>query len=259
MIRNFNAKLRFGTDVANGFAYANFDKLSRDFVILIRKLFRSEALAKAPQMKYPIAQAVIGVIEKQHVIANMLTEGYSMGEFGLVIGQVHAFLQELTQYLTNKVTIVPRSGPFSSDKINVVTDLFIPVDYDEVGELPNASYISAKSGERIEWAKWLLTRGTSKIIENYRITYNPEIVEKGQSRSGQAIMVKAAKSGKKSKDNGEGVIEGGGWYWSVPSEFAGTTTDNFLTKAILSASLSGSLLSGIVRSFYQDVFNSIFS
>lgn len=239
MINNFNSKLRFGTDVGNNFS-VEFKKLQADIVKQIRKEFAHLAQIKSPPMRFLIASALVSVIKEQDVISGLMRNGYGMGEFGLVVDQARSFIYELEDYLVSQISIIPRAGPFSPDKINVVTDIFILVSYDDIGNLPSASYISDHSGVRIEWVKWLLTKGTENIIEGYKITYSPEVVNKLESRSGQAVMIKAK--------NGQ---------WAVPSDLAGTSQDNFLTQAIMSNSLSGSRLSNIMRAFYQDIFSTI--
>lgn len=73
-----------------------------------------------------------------------------------------------------------------------------------------AHYISERSGELVEWLKWLLFSGTSGVVESFVVRYE---VDKGRSRL--AFMRKA---------NGQN--------FSVDPEFAGTADSNMITKVL---------------------------
>lgn len=73
-----------------------------------------------------------------------------------------------------------------------------------------AHYISQRSGELIEWLKWLLFSGTNGVVESFVVRYE---VDKGRSRL--AFMRKA---------NGQS--------FSVDPEFAGTANSNMITKVL---------------------------
>lgn len=73
-----------------------------------------------------------------------------------------------------------------------------------------ANYISQRSGELIEWLKWLLFSGTNGVIESFVVRYE---VDKGRSRL--AFMRKA---------NGQS--------FSVDPDFAGTADSNMITKVL---------------------------
>jgi hypothetical protein len=74
----------------------------------------------------------------------------------------------------------------------------------------NFSVITEK-GQELPWLKWLLFEGTAPIIKDYDIQIKPGL----RSRTGLgALMVKT---------NGA---------WRVPTEFAGTYSNNWITRAI---------------------------
>lgn len=75
---------------------------------------------------------------------------------------------------------------------------------------PSTSYKS--KGGKVDWLKWLLEGGTGIILPDVRIKYD-EYDSPIPSRTGQAIMVP-----------GRG--------WGVPTAFAGTTNDNWLTRTL---------------------------
>jgi len=76
-----------------------------------------------------------------------------------------------------------------------------------------ASYISQniRKGTKyqIPWLEWLVEGGSSILVQNFHIEYG----DFPHSRSGQAHM-----------------IEGG--EWSVPSQYQGVLSDNFITQSI---------------------------
>lgn len=74
----------------------------------------------------------------------------------------------------------------------------------------DAVVIDQLRGYALPWLEWLLFYGTKPIVKNYTVKFgsNP------YSRSGLAIMV---------EDDSN---------WRVPPEFAGTATNNWITRAI---------------------------
>ncbi len=73
-----------------------------------------------------------------------------------------------------------------------------------------AHYISQRSGELIEWLRWLLFSGSGSVVESFVVRYE---VDKGRSRL--AFMRKAY-----------------GQSFSVDPEFAGTADSNMVTKVL---------------------------
>jgi hypothetical protein len=69
-------------------------------------------------------------------------------------------------------------------------------------------------GYSLPWLEWLLLNGTAIIINDYTVTmgYNK------YSRTGGAVMTN-------------------GGSWSIPSQFAGTVGDNWITRSLETASL----------------------
>lgn len=105
---------------------------------------------------------------------------------------------------TTPVTISGNTlkGGFS---LNMIKD-----DYGDVLSLAGATVKDSKSGAILPWLEWLLLYGGQIIIKNYRV----QIGANPNSRTGMAVMVS-------SKQN-----------WRVPPEFAGTKTNNWVTRAL---------------------------
>lgn len=87
-------------------------------------------------------------------------------------------------------------------------------DYADVINLAVSKFIS-ENNYLVPWLEWLLLAGRSRVVQNYVIEYGPS----RRSRTGLAVMRKHPSGS-----------------FSVPSEFAGTDTDNFVTRALDKAS-----------------------
>lgn len=75
-----------------------------------------------------------------------------------------------------------------------------------------AANLITEKGQSLPWLEWLLRFGDKAIIRDYTIGVARN---SARSRTGRAIMVKAASK-----------------RWKVPSQFAGTAQNNFVTRAI---------------------------
>lgn len=103
----------------------------------------------------------------------------------------------------------------------------IDSSYQDVLSSDAASYVSEITASRglepseIEWLRWLLLEGNSIIVYGFDIDTNLKIGD--NSRTGLAVMRSAKRLGL------------GGATWSVPFEYAGTESRNWITEAIAEA------------------------
>ena len=86
-----------------------------------------------------------------------------------------------------------------------------PEDFGNVLSIANAN-IPRPYGRELAWLEWLLIEGNKVLITDYQIHYGNF---GNRSRTRTAIM-----------------IEKPGGYWKMPSQFAGVSNDNFLTRAL---------------------------
>ena len=100
---------------------------------------------------------------------------------------------------------------------NTITSKFsismIKADYSDVLGSDYAQMTDSVRGYSLPWLQWLLLDGTKILINNHQVVIGPN----SRSRTSMAIM-----------------RPGSGW--SVPNEFAGTQSNNWLTRAIDSSS-----------------------
>lgn len=86
----------------------------------------------------------------------------------------------------------------------------IRIDFADVLYTDYALVIDSRRGYSLPWLEWLLLDGTKTIVSRHEV-----VIGSNQfSRTGNALMRSSQKS------------------WKVPSEFAGTSRDNWITRAI---------------------------
>lgn len=95
--------------------------------------------------------------------------------------------------------------------VNAKEIITINIDQNTISSSGFGSYTS--KGGAVDWLDWLLNQGSSNIVAGWHIDYNLSPDQEKRSRSGIAIM------------------EVGGT-WAVPHQFAGTSNDNFITRAL---------------------------
>lgn len=80
----------------------------------------------------------------------------------------------------------------------------------------NEAQILTEKGQYLPWLEWLTLRGSQIIISDYKISFGDFSDPKFHSRSEKALMVPVS-----------------GTFWRVPTSFAGTSRDNWLTRSII--------------------------
>jgi hypothetical protein len=138
-----------------------------------------------------------------------LINGKLKGEFGL--SNASQKVNDIIDIWTNNVRIIVIPVTISGSKIKGGFKLdMIDSSYDDVLANDGAIVIDGTSGIVLPWLEWLLLYGNKIIVKNYEV----QVGSNPRSRSGMAIMVP-------SKNN-----------WRVPPEFAGTPTNNWVTRAL---------------------------
>lgn len=154
------------------------------------------------QIKKHVREALVGTQEYQSII-----HGKLRAELGIPNSSAR-IMSVIDTWIDNIVVkVVASQSPFLSITIGM-----IQADYADVLGLPDAQYTykSRRSEGTIPWLKWLLLEGDKRIITQYEFSKNPI-----GSRTGMGIMI--------SRERG---------VWQVPSEFSGTSVNNFATRAL---------------------------
>lgn len=100
------------------------------------------------------------------------------------------------------------SGSQIKSKLNIS---MIKTDFSDILSSDVAEIVDANTGSIVSWLRWLLLDGTVTLVEDHTII----IGKNARSRTGQAIM-----------------RQSDGKSWHVPNEFAGTESNNWITRAI---------------------------
>jgi len=83
------------------------------------------------------------------------------------------------------------------------------IDFSDVLYTDYAKVYDTSRGYELPWLQWLLLEGNAPIISDHNVVFGPS----RYSRTGGALMKK-------------------GKSWSVPSSYAGTISDNWITRSI---------------------------
>lgn len=112
-----------------------------------------------------------------------------------------------------KPIVIKNSQIFGSIKVSL-----IKADLSDVLGSDAAFLTDSRTGSMVDWLNWLSLAGDRTIIKDYNFILGPN----NMSRTGGGIMRYTPGSGK----------------WKIPSEFSGTITNNWITRAIDSAAES---------------------
>ena len=141
---------------------------------------------------------------KQEPEYSSLKSGKLRFEFGIPdAGAVDDVVEKIANTITINASPIKISGGFTLTAIK--TD-----DINGIINDPSSIVEDTIRGHSLPWLEWLLFKGNQTIIKGYDVKLGPN----NNSRTGNAIMVSS---------NGN---------WRVPAEFAGTTSNNWTTRAV---------------------------
>jgi hypothetical protein len=157
-----------------------------------------------------------------------LDEGILAAHFGFWTGSSQEILNTIIDIISDSV--YDRNDGFKSDgkgnlagrwRLQLRTDV-----YTALFELDDA--VTYSPGGEVYWLEWLLSAGNNPVIKEYDILFGTF----ASSRSGAAIMIP-------------------GIEWKVPSEYAGTLNDNWLTRTFNSSYFNQGMVRIIREVFLQ--------
>lgn len=168
--------------------------------------------------------------------------------FGLA--DPYPVLKRIVQAVQNGIVV--EVAPPAGNSLGSITVRILPGDYAAVLNVEGAEYISqgrfrrARQSNRvfypneshpytyvIPWLRWLLLGGSGIILIETEI--NTKATARESSRTGRAIMVHPTKRPPQG--------------WRVPTEYAGTEDDNWLTRALRDARVGEKIQELIKRAF----------
>lgn len=155
-----------------------------------------------------ITEAILSAPEYESLNSGILKAELGIPDASIRVNElINVWIRNIeTHYNPPKITNSQIKSSF--------TIKMIRTDFRDVLGSTNAEIIHYNTGSIVPWLRWLLLEGTATLVDNYEVVLGAH----SRSRTGLAIMKKA--------DNKS---------WSMPSEFAGTIDDNWITRSIKSA------------------------
>lgn len=161
----------------------------------------NEIKSKIPNI---IKTAIINTPEYESLINGKLK--YELG-----VDSSTEKLAGLIEIWSGKILVNYKQAKISSNKIvSSVSINMIKADFSDVLYSEYAYVVDSFRGYSLPWLEWLLLEGNKTIVKDYSV----KIGLNKYSRTGLAVMIPSKKS------------------WRVPSEFAGTISNNWITRAI---------------------------
>lgn len=165
----------------------------------------------ANKMTNTIPTIIINSIVNQPEYASLMS-GSLQYEFGLPDPANR--LAEILNTIKSNAVVSNKPVKLVGNKISAnIKFAMIKQDFSDLLSLGSASLITEK-GSTLNWLDWLLVQGDTVIITDYNFIFGPS----EYSRTGMGLMKKST-----------------GGSWRVPPEFAGTIQNNWITRAIDSA------------------------
>lgn len=166
----------------------------------------------------PSISRLIGSAMSSSSTVRSLLSGKLKDDFGLSGDLASKAIINIIEYISKNITIEIKQ----STKSGGIMSLIIHLPIGNVQDLVNidgGSYVSSGNGKfskggPVDWMEWLLTKGTQVVIGDFWLYP----YAKGNTRSGgSSVMLKLVNQGEP---------------FRVDPNYAGTETDNFITRAI---------------------------
>lgn len=169
----------------------------------IGKSMQKAASAIQRNLKIIVTQAIKGSPEYLSLVGGRLKFEFGLPDALQRIDRIIDIWTNNIQVTSRQIRVV--GGTFAG---GIVIKMFRS-DYSDV-LASNAAILTTEKGTRLNWLEWLLKFGDRTIVKEYEV----DLGEHPGSRTGGAVMVQSRGR------------------WKVPSEFAGTPRNNFLTRAM---------------------------
>lgn len=160
------------------------------------------------KIKLPLSDLIKGALMAEPEYSS-LKSGSLRAEFGI---EDSSKVDVAVDNISKSIIIEKRNVTINNLGLSGGIDLKLISNEDYGGALSDESgmVVDSNRGYSLPWLEWLLLKGNSIIVRNYSVKYG----QNPRSRSGDAIMIDSTSN------------------WRVPPEFAGTTRDNWTTRAL---------------------------
>lgn len=169
----------------------------------LRPIFKRAMKIVKPKFQEFIKEKLLQTSEYRSLISGILKK-----DFGL-----YDPLPKLNAIIDTWLSNIQVYSSATKSFLSIHVDMF-QEDFGDVTQLAEARIVTEK-GDVLPWLDWLLTFGDTSIIFNYHVIPKSGLGSfrsPKPSRSGYGIMIPKGS-------------------WRVPPEFAGTTQDNWVTRA----------------------------
>lgn len=186
----------------------NSNTITKNILSILRDELNRVFVSSIPNIRTKIRDLIKEALITEPEYSSLIS-GKLKYEFGIPTSQkVNSIIDLWTQNI-----VVDYSPPVA--RASTISGGFsisaIQSDYSDVLSNESAIVIDSLSGAVLPWLEWLLLYGGQIIVRNYKVKMGPN----NRSRTGMAIM-----------------IESPGDNWRVPPEFAGTSNNNWVTRAL---------------------------
>ena len=172
-----------------------------------KKYMNKVAKQLEPDIKSIVKNGFMNSNEYRSLLSGALRYEFGLANPGNKVSQILQVWENTTvKFQTPKIKGNQIYGNLQISMINA--------SYNDVLGLPAAS-VETKKGQSLPWLEWLLLMGDKTIIKDYEIF----IGSNSRSRTGGAVMKKVV-----------------GGKWKVPSEFSGSSKNNWVTRVLDSIS-----------------------
>ena len=159
------------------------------------------------------ARVVLARTISQSPVIKSLLGGKLKVDFGLTDSMAESATNEIISQISKNLNV---EFTLSRDKKNIASLLLTipPISSALATQISQGSYISQGmyGGGEVSWLEWLLTKGTTVVLEDFEVIQTDDYDER--SRSGGGFMIKT------------------GAGFRIEPEFAGNEGDNFITRAV---------------------------
>ena len=195
-----------------GFKLLDSNKeIQRQILEALRKEMVSLMDKAIPKLKLRLSNTIREAIVSQPEYQSLLS-GQLKYEFGIP-NSSSKLAKLIDVWSTNIKTDYQKPRIVGSKIIGSFSANMIRVDFSDVRYTDYAVVVDRYRGYTLPWLEWLLLEGNKIIVPKHEVVFG----RNRASRTGWALMKESRTS------------------WKVPSEFAGTITNNWITRAIDSA------------------------
>ena len=180
------------------------DLIMKDISSHINKVVNKAIPNIENDLRFVIDEAIRSQPEYASLMAGTLKAELGLPDASIVEHTVDYFIKNI-RVVKNTIKYSTNKGVQADIRIELISDGSISSAISS-----NFANVQDVKGYIIPWLEWLLLEGTTMLVKNYEVKYGSS----PYSRSGMAIMVESNDS------------------WSVPNTFAGTLSNNWITRAI---------------------------